>query len=158
MLPWMSHSASRFEVKQVIDGDTIRIRDSNAEFLVRLVAIDAPERTPDSYGKKQPYSDQAAKQLATLIMGREVVVKYYGQNAQGVVFGEVFVDGSNINLRMVRDGFAEVYLTANTFPVKLKKYREAETQAKHERRGIWKLGNRYVRPKEWRNRARVHAD
>ena len=60
-------------VDEVVDGDTLRVRmEGSAEAVtVRLIGIDAPERTHPSLGKEF-FSDEAASHLASLCRGKTV--------------------------------------------------------------------------------------
>ena len=101
--------AGQYQVSRVIDGDTIRVRDGDARLVIRLVGIDAPEASHGKNEPGQPFSQQATKHLTSLVLGRTVAVKTIGQDRYGRTLAEVFVDGRNVNLLMVRDGLAEVY-------------------------------------------------
>ncbi|MGB7630987.1 MAG: thermonuclease family protein, partial [Candidatus Deferrimicrobium sp.] len=77
LLLWiLAGSASAAEtgvVDEVVDGDTLRVRtDGSAEpVTVRLIGIDAPERSHPSIGKEF-FSDEAAFHLASLCRGKTV--------------------------------------------------------------------------------------
>jgi endonuclease YncB( thermonuclease family) len=63
--------------------------------------------------------------------------------------GEVFVDGNNVNLEMVRAGLAEVYRGTPAQGQDLGQYWKAEEEARKAGKGIWSQAN-YMSPREWR--------
>jgi endonuclease YncB( thermonuclease family) len=99
----------------------------------------------------QPFSDQATKRLASLVLDRSVEITPYGQGRYGRTLAEVFVEGKNVNLEMVKAGLAEVYRGAPALGLDLGLYWKAEEEAQKARRGIWKLGERYLSPRDWRH-------
>ena len=101
--------AGEYQVNRVIDGDTVEVMKGAVKLTVRLVGIDAPEVSHKKHEPGQPFSQQSTKYLAKLALNRSADVKSYGADRYGRVLGEVFVDGNNVNLEMVRAGLAEVY-------------------------------------------------
>jgi endonuclease YncB( thermonuclease family) len=97
------------EVTRVLDGDTIKVNWDSGELTIRLAGIDAPERSKKKMGQGQPFSQQATKHLAGLVLNRSVDVKEYGVDRYGRILGIVALEGKDINLEMLKMGFAEVY-------------------------------------------------
>jgi endonuclease YncB( thermonuclease family) len=64
--------------------------------------------------------------------------------------GEVFIEGKNVNLEMVKEGLAEVYRGKPAQGQDVGPYWEAEQEARKAGRGMWVLGAKYVSPREWR--------
>lgn len=60
--------AVQFKVTRVYDGDTIKAEGYDIVIKVRLVGIDAPETSKKKGKPGQPYSQQAKKHLAGLIL------------------------------------------------------------------------------------------
>ena len=134
-------------VVAVHDGDTITVRVDGREEKVRLVGID----TPETNDERQDYRDAAyaARNYARSRLGGETVTleaesrqgdrDKYGRLLRYVILH----DGTNFNEVMVRMGYAHVY---DRFEFTLKpRFKAAETEAKHEKRGVWQL-----RPGPWR--------
>jgi endonuclease YncB( thermonuclease family) len=149
-LPAISVAAS-FQVARVTDGDTIRVRAGDNRVVIRLVGIDAPETSRGKNEPGQAFSDQASKRLASLVLNRTVEIKPYGQDRYGRTLAEVFVEGKNVNLEMVKAGLAEVYRGAPALGLDLGLYRKAEEDARNARLGMWQLGERYMSPGDWRH-------
>ena len=91
------------KVIKVVDGDTIWILPKGGERVkIRLYGIDAPEMK-DSGGKK------SKKYLSELIAGKEVQIETHGHDKYKRVIGIVYLDGTDINGKMVKDGYARAY-------------------------------------------------
>jgi len=59
------------EVIRVHDGDTIKVKGDSGELSIRLVGIDAPEKSKKKRGPGQPFSQQATGYLAGLVMNSQ---------------------------------------------------------------------------------------
>ena len=57
-----------YKVSRVVDGDTIKVRSVSGETTIRLVGIDAPEVSHKKREPGQPFSQQATKYLAGLVL------------------------------------------------------------------------------------------
>jgi micrococcal nuclease len=88
-------------------------------------------------------------------LNRPADVKSYGADRYGRVLGEVFVDGNNVNLEMVKAGLAEVYRGTPAPGQEVGPYWKAEDEARKAGKGMWSLGDKYVSPREWR---RTHSN
>ncbi len=140
---------SSFTVTKVFDGDTVQVQGQNIEFRIRMVGIDAPE-TGGAKKKGQPYSQQAKKVLRQLIQGKKVRLKQYGTGGYNRILAEIFSQGHNINLAMVRRGLAEVYQGRLPKNLDSAPYRKAQADARRRWVGIWSQGKAYKSPKRWR--------
>jgi len=135
-----------YRVLRIIDGDTIKVGRDGKVVIVHLAGLDAPEI---GY-KSQPYSHEAAKHLAGLVLNREVTLEEYGVDRHGHMLAEVFVGGTNVNFEMVRAGYAEVDRESTVRGLNTVPYQKAETEARNQHRGMWVQGDKYVSPHEWR--------
>ena len=125
------------KVSRVVDGDTIKVRSISGETTIRLVGIDAPEVSHKKREPGQPFSQQATKYLAGLVLNKTVDIKEYGHDRYGRILGVVSLGGRNINLEMVEAGFAEVYRGDPAPGQDLASYWKAEEKAKAAKRGMW---------------------
>ena len=133
-------------VVSVADGDTITIiGDGNAQYKIRLNAIDAPE-------KSQAFGQKSKQQLSNYVFGKDVTVTWKSKDKYGRVLGTVFVGGKDINLQMVRDGYAHHYKRFDNSPA----YAAAETEARQKRRGLWSDPNP-ISPEDYRHRGKSAA-
>ena len=131
-------------VVKVTDGDTITILDANqTQHKVRLYGIDTPEY-------KQPYSRAATKALADLVEGEGVGVDVKDTDSYGRTVGVVYKGTVNVNLEMVKSGYAWWYKKYAPLDDDL---RVAEERARTDRLGLWADPNP-VPPWEWRQAAR----
>ncbi|HJW30912.1 MAG TPA: thermonuclease family protein, partial [Saprospiraceae bacterium] len=144
VLPLQSFAAT-YQVTQVLSGDTLRVEDQRGNFMVRLIGIDAPKGPPDD----QPFSERAKTHLASMVQNQMVEIYSYGFDDDGRMLGLVFANDRNINLEMVKAGFAEVDRGELTSSFDLGPYRDEEREAKAAKRGMWVLGNKYVSPRNW---------
>jgi endonuclease YncB( thermonuclease family) len=142
--------AGQFKVTRVYDGDTIKASGHDIEIKVRLVGIDAPETSKKKNEPGQPFSKQATKYLAGLVLNKTVQVMGYGLDRHNRVLGVVFVNGTNANLEMIKAGLAEVYRGKHPKLLNTKIYKDAEKEAKEAKRGMWSLDDKYISPKVWR--------
>ena len=139
----------KFRVLKVYDGDTIKVTGLDLTFKIRLVGIDCPET---GYGNKkdQPFSQKAKKYLKNLLGNQKIAIKSYGTGGYNRQLAEVFVNGKNTNLEMIKAGLAEVYKGSRPKNLDSKTYLREESRAKRAGKGVWSQGNSYISPKQWR--------
>lgn len=143
-------SAGQFMVTRVYDGDTIGVGGRGIEIKVKLAGIDAPETSRSKRDTGQPYSPQAKRYLADLVLNKKINVDRYGLDPDNRVVGVIYVGTKNINLEMVKAGLAEVCRGKPPKGLDLRYYLQAENEARKAAKGMWSLGKRYVSPKDWR--------
>jgi len=115
-------------VVKVNDGDTITVLDANQkQHKVRLYGIDTPEY-------KQPYSRAATRTLAGLVQGEGVGVDVKDTDSYGRTVGVVYKGNLDVNLQMVKSGYAWWYEQHAPFDDDL---REAEESARMDKLGLW---------------------
>lgn len=93
---------------------------------VRLDKIDAPE-------KDQAYGEASKKHLSECVFGKDVKVFWENKDRHGQILGVVSQDSRNVNLQMVKDGFAWHFKFYDETP----SYAEAEKDARLKRLGLW---------------------
>ena len=129
---------------RVSDGDTIHVvTDGNVKFKVRLDRIDAPE-------KDQPYGKESTAYLSSLIRGKTVRIEWQKKDQYRRVLGIVYLDKTDVNLKMVETGNAWHY----SYFDKTAEYAFAEAEARQNRRGLWSADEKPVNPYEWRRSKR----
>ena len=114
------------KVVKVTDGDTITILVENRQIKIRLSEIDAPEHGQD-YGQK------SREALDNLVFGKEVRVVTHGNDRYGRAIGDVFVGQTNVNEKLVEDGFAWNFVKYS----KSQRLAELENDARAAKRGLW---------------------
>jgi micrococcal nuclease len=145
--------AGQFKVTKIYDGDTIMAEGHDITIYVLLAGIDAPELASRKQEQEQPYGQEAKRYLERLILNKIVEIKGYGLGAYPYnhIVGEIFVEDKNINIEMIKRGFAEVWREKPPDDFIMAPYFEAERGAKKAERGMWSLGASYISPQDWRN-------
>ena len=129
---------------RVVDGDTIDIRYRDQLLTVRLQGIDSPE-------KDQPFGSEATLHLSKLVQGERVSILYENHDRYGRLLGKILVDGHDINLLMIKDGFAwwyRYYRKQQSLEDQVL-YESAEIYSKNLKHGLWGAENP-VEPYHWR--------
>lgn len=135
-------------VARVTDGDTIRCADGRR---VRLVGIDAPEMS------QRPFGAAARRALQRLAPeGSPVTLETGRQRADR--FGRVLAvvragDGTNVNERLVAEGFAVRYEGGNQDAQTDRRLAQAEQAAAQARAGLWATDGFRCRPRAHRRKA-----
>ncbi len=125
------------KVVKITDGDSITVLDNtNIQHRIRLQGIDAPER-------KQPFGNASRKHLASLVAGKEVIVKWAKRDRYRRIVGFVIVDGHDVNLVQVKAGMAWFYryYQKELSRENRKLYAQAEDEARANKRGLWQDKN-----------------
>jgi len=123
------------QVAHVIDGDTFAAANGER---IRLLGINTPEVAHDRE-PGQPGGTEAKQRLTTLIGGKTVqlIPDRDRRDSYGRLLAQVYLqDGSWINGRLVREGYAHVYTFAPNFRW-AGELLQAESQARRQRLGIW---------------------
>lgn len=129
----------RIMVEKVIDGDTIVVEGGKS---VRLIGID----TPETVDPKRPvgcFGKEASDETKGLLSGKVVILQkdVSETDKYGRLLRYVYLPLDNnqilfIDDYLVREGFARVL----TYPPDVKyneQFRQAETEAKLSKRGLW---------------------
>lgn len=96
--------AGQFKCTRVTDGDTITVVTDGQKITIRLVGIDAPEKSRKKHEPVQPFSQSSTKFLASLVLNKPVDIVSYGTDRYGRTLGVIYVDGKDVNIEMVRAG------------------------------------------------------
>jgi len=112
-------------VTRIVDGDTVELNDSRK---VRLIGVNTPE--------KGRFMSNEAIEFTKRIENKEVILESNEKDKYGRNLGYIIFEEENINLGLLRNGFAHSYYYG-----KDKYYEEAmkmEAIAREEKRGIWR--------------------
>lgn len=135
------------KVVGVTDGDTITVLDAEAaEHKVRLMGIDAPEKTQD-------FGTQSKRALSNMIFQKPVTVQYNKQDRYKRKVGKVILNNQDICLLMIQDGWAWHYKEYELEQSKTDRdlYSQAELKARNEKIGLWQSSNP-IKPSEFRHK------
>jgi micrococcal nuclease len=115
-------------VVSVLDGDTIEVLHNSRPERIRLNGIDCPENG-QAYGKR-------AKQAASiLVFGKDVSLQTFGKDKYGRTIADVrLLDGTNVNHRLVKDGWCWWYRKYAPLNTELEKL---EKDARDNKKGLW---------------------
>ena len=130
----------------VIDGDTLEMHGQR----IRLHGIDAPESgqsCADKNGTIYRCGQVSAKQMASYVRGKTVNCNVTDRDRYGRLVAACFINGEDINERLVFEGWALAYRHYS------RDYVRSETQAKRNSAGMWQ--GRFVEPWKWRKGSRL---
>ena len=140
------------KVQRVVDGDTIHVKDeAGKKFKVRLTGIDAPEQN-------QPYGLASTYHLRGLLLNKFVLLeskpkkgKPYSVDRYKRVLAKIILDGRDINLSQVLNGYAWHFkrYQKQQSPKDRESYNQAELNAKKNELGLWGEKNP-IAPWKWR--------
>ena len=142
--------AAQYKCTRVTDGDTITVTQNGFKSTIRLVGIDAPEKSRKKHDPGQPFSQTSTKYLAGMVLNKNVNIVSYGNDRYGRTLGVIYIDGKNVNLELVKAGLAEVYRGKPAPGFDNDPYQKAEDEARRAGAGMWTLGDKYISPREWR--------
>jgi len=136
--------AASYELVKVFDGDTVKLRDLQGEFKLRITDIDAPERN-QAYGKK------SRRALMQLCMGQDILVTAYltGMDKYQRYLGRLQCNGIDASLYLTQQGLAwHNFKYSNDRTIY-----QAQQQAAMQKIGLWQEANP-IPPWIWRQRKR----
>lgn len=141
----------RATVTFVQDGDTASLkRGDGSKVNCRIDKIDAPETAHPSVGKKgQAFGEASKQELRQLIESKQVtlrITKPADDKNHGRAMCQIDIEGTNVNLEMVRRGAAWLYRRYSNDPA----FIQAEGDAKSNKRGLWADSNP-VNPETFRH-------
>jgi endonuclease YncB( thermonuclease family) len=143
----------RGKVIGVSDGDTITVLDeTKTERKIRLEGIDAPE-------SGQSFGAVSKQNLSAFVFGKTVEVVTGKKDRYGREVGKVLLDGVDVNLKQIQEGFAWHYkkYESEQADSDRKLYADAEAGARKYSLGLWKDDNPTA-PWEWRSGETKSAD
>ena len=125
----------------VVDADDVSVNGEK----IRLAGIDAPESDQEAIrwdGTAYGQGEVVKRMLCKKIGGKIVDVRIEGIDKYGRKVGTVFLDGQDINRRMVRKGLAIAAYGDQ--------YKEDEFFARKQRNGMWGDKIAYD-PRHWKH-------
>ncbi len=140
-------------VSQVVDGDTLRLRDGR---LVRLIGINTPEIGREGR-PSEPLAKAARTALQKLLSKNTTVDLHFDREKRdryGRLLAHVYLpDGTNVEAGLLTAGLAaQIVVPPNV--MLLECYQAAETVARNAGKGVWRNVYRPVPVKEVARNAR----
>lgn len=123
-----------FVVERVVDGDTIVL--SGGEH-VRYIGVDTPEIGRNGR-PSECFAEEATRRNAELVLGKRVslITDKEDRDRYGRLLRFVLVEGKNVNLTLVEEGYAKrIYVAPNN--AMQEQLTQAERVAKHSGLGLW---------------------
>ena len=138
-------------IRRVYDGDSYEFAGLMPPGKAgREEGIDAPEKQSIYVSAAQPYGQQAADSVRTIIRGKEITYTVYGIDRYNRPRVSVYLDGqiSIAEIALAR-GWAWYYSPNKLPSVTKRKYKALEREAKKKKLGLWADKNP-IRPAAWR--------
>lgn len=129
------------KVIKVIDGDTIQVNIDGKTETIRLIGIDSPE-TVDPRKPVQCFGKEASNKAKEMLSRKDVILEADATQGERDKYDRLLryiylEDGTNINMLMIRDGYAHEY-TYQSNPYKYQsEFISAEQSARDEKKGLW---------------------
>ena len=128
-----------YTVSEVIDGDTIKVYTGSGIETIRLIGINAPEKS-SPYREEECFGKEASAEAEKMLSGGKVFLEadpmVSDKDKYGRILRYVFMpDGRFVNAELVAGGFAFNYPYEN-FQY-LKYFNDLENRAKSARLGLW---------------------
>ena len=124
----------------VVDGDTIKGNVDSKRITIRLVEIDAPEMD-------QPFGLASKNFLMQLTSNENITFTSEGEDRYGRTLGKLYKNNENLNILMVKSGFAWVYERY----VKNQNLYVYQEVAKSKNLGLWQ-SKKPIAPWVWRRK------
>ena len=133
--------AEEFEARviAVMDGDTLMVLRGSEKIKIRLVNIDAPE-------KSQAYGKESRDALLASVLKKQVRVSSQAVDNYGRMIAEIHVNGRSVNEEMVASGMAWEYSHFH----RNKHYLALQSAAQQAHLGLWSQTDKPVPPELWR--------
>ena len=141
---WGYSQSYNGKITEVVDGDTYFFKTATGSVKVRMFGIDAPEGN-------QPFGKESAEFLARFLH-KEALLKVVSTDQYHRKLGTLFINGEDINLLLVKEGYAWYY---NKY-LSNKEYAAAQENARKNKLGLWK-DPKPVPPWKWRKDERANG-
>ncbi len=149
--------ASTYKVIEVYSGDTIKVVGNGSEIIIKLAGIEAPVICGDRNTFSQPFSLESKGYLEGLILDKNITVKSFGPKCHDIIIAEIFMGKTNINLKMLSAGMAQVCSSEAPKSLDLMEYKRAEYEASSKKLGIWANAETHECPSAWWKKQRARS-
>lgn len=136
-------SGNLYQVKRVVDGDTLLLTLEDTEEKVRLIGINTPE-TVDPRRPVQCFGKEASARMKALADGKMVYIETDGSQGIRDKYGRMLVyvyleDGQMLNRKMLAEGYAYEYTYMKPYKYQAD-FKETAAFAKSAKLGLWADG------------------
>jgi len=132
------------ETVEVIDGDTIRVKDidSGQVFRVRYLGVDAPELTGENY--ETCFADEATEKNEELVLDKKLLLEFdfdkYDQFGRTLAYVYTLNEDNEkedfVNLELLEEGYGRFYLDKQN-TLWEDEFIEAAMAAQEDSAGLW---------------------
>lgn len=129
------------KLAKTTDGDTASFIYKGKTIKVRFLLVDTPETVHPSKGT-QPFGKEASNYTKSALKKAKKIQLDFDKNGfKGDKYGRklayVYIDGKDLNLQLVRKGYARVAYIYSPNTTNKAKYLNAQAKAKKEKLRIW---------------------
>lgn len=145
--------SAQHKVTRVIDGDTIVVNYNGKSEKVRLLSVNTPESVHPDKKQNIPMGKVASDYTKVSLENKYVDLEFEGgpiRGRFGRLLAYIFVDGTNFNLQLVRQGLSPYYTKYGLSHKYDQQFRKAERYAREHQLNIWAdpfLAKKYLRLK-----------
>ncbi len=138
--PSLPPQKNTFPIVSVVDGDTLKVNIDGSVETIRIVGINTPE-TVDPRKQVECFGKEASTALKLLLVGKAVVLEMDPTQSDRDRYGRllrfIFLDGQDVGLAMIKDGFAQEALYSTTPHKYQPAYLQAQAEAQAAQKGLW---------------------
>ena len=136
-------SGDKYEVKRVVDGDTVVIDYHGVSEKIRLIGINTPE-TVDPRKPVECFGKEASNRMKSLIEGKSVYLETDASQGERDKYGRILAylyleDGQMVNRKMIAEGYAYEYTYMHPYNYQ-QDFKDALSFAKNSKQGLWADG------------------
>ena len=130
-----------YKLLKVIDWDTIKVENSNEEINIRMIGLDAPEKSTTRYWYTECFWNEATNHLTEILSWITTIQveqdpTQWETDKYWRLLWYIFFSWNNINQKMIEDGYWFEY-TYN-LPYKYQKeFKKAEKNARVKKLWLW---------------------
>ena len=133
-------SQTKYEVLNVVDGDTFDIKIDNKKVRVRMLGIDTPE-TVDPRKTVQCFGKEASNKTKELLSNHSVYLETDNSQSLEDKYNRILAyitreDGLKINEYLLSNGFAHEYTYKIPYE-RQKEFKKLEKEARVNKAGLW---------------------
>jgi len=134
-------------VVHVVDGDTVDVKldtEPNKQYRVRLLGVNTPE-TVDPRRPVQCFGKEASDFAKKTLSGKRIKLEADPQADERDKYDRllrniILEDGTDFNALLVKDGYAQAYVSFPQNPARKVELRKLESEAKAAGAGLWAPG------------------
>lgn len=135
-----SNAEGPYKVTRVVDGDTLKIKDSSDEVTIRLIGVDTPETKHPNKGV-ECWGPEATNLMEDLAEGQDVFLETDDTQESVDRYDRRLAyvwkdDGTLLNLEMITQGAGREYTYDKPYEY-VDTFKSAESEARKNNLGLW---------------------